>query len=226
MLDKGGIKASVIESGISQLASQPAVYFVSETTHKSLSLEIPVKQMQVSTVRQGFVFTITFRALPSQWDALVPEFELLANGFRFTGVLLESTHVLKDSDMGSLEEAPSGGHAREKERFERTVPVFWSCVILSIISIGLMLKTTPIKVSSNDDLRALRRQKRKGWIAVNFLTMLFLAYCTSLNGFPQGDPITTIIPSLAGYSTVGLIIALPIVWICYAPMRAKAPRGL
>ncbi len=225
MLEKRGLSVKVVESGRTQLANQDAVYFVSEFTHKSLSLETPIKQMQVSTVRQGFVFTLTFRCLPDQWDGLLPEFELLANGFRFTGKLLESTHVVSESDTTPVFDARSAARAREEERFKRAVPIFWGCMVLGVVTIVAMLKAKAVKVTCGDDLRVLRRQKRKGWIAVNFLVTLFLTYCVSLYGIPQGDPLTTIIPALAGYSTVGLIIAFPVVWICYSPMRAKTPKG-
>lgn len=73
--------AKLIEHGPTTLSNQAAYYFVTDLTHRVLGLEAPMRQIQVQTVRNRNVYTITFRTDPGHLPESLKEFVLITAGF-------------------------------------------------------------------------------------------------------------------------------------------------
>ena len=73
--------AKLVESGRTNLSSQPARFYITEVTARSFGVEVPFKQMQVQTFRNGYVFTVTCRTEPERFDTMLPVFRLIMAGF-------------------------------------------------------------------------------------------------------------------------------------------------
>jgi hypothetical protein len=71
----------LIESGSTNLSSQPAKFYVTEMTVKSFGVDVPYKQLQVQTARNGNVYTLTCRTAPERFEKMLPVFKLIMAGF-------------------------------------------------------------------------------------------------------------------------------------------------
>ena len=81
--------AKLVKHGPTSLSNQQAYYFVTDVTHHVLGAEVPMRQIQVQTVRKGNVFTITFRSDPEHFSKSITLFELITAGFVLWPELLD-----------------------------------------------------------------------------------------------------------------------------------------
>lgn len=80
-LRKSVPSAKLIKHGPTSLSNQAAYYFITDLTHQVLGIEVPMRQIQVQTVRHSNVYTITFRTDPGSPPANFTVFELITAGF-------------------------------------------------------------------------------------------------------------------------------------------------
>lgn len=73
--------ATVMQTGRTYLSNQEAVFFIITFTFRSVGLEVPMKMIMVQTVRNGRVYTVGCRAVQSEFDRLMPVFQLIFAGF-------------------------------------------------------------------------------------------------------------------------------------------------
>lgn len=80
-LKKAYSDVRILESGKTELSSQPAFYVLAEFTVKYLGLEFPTRALQVQTLKRGYVYTLTFRTEPERFEKMYPVFLTIAHGF-------------------------------------------------------------------------------------------------------------------------------------------------
>lgn len=73
----------LVEHAPTTLSNQAAHYFITDLTHRVLGIEVPMRQLQLLTVRKGNVYTITFRTDPEHFSKRSTLFKLIAAGFVF-----------------------------------------------------------------------------------------------------------------------------------------------
>ncbi|HKQ49379.1 MAG TPA: hypothetical protein VJZ71_15015 [Phycisphaerae bacterium] len=222
-LKKAGLRAKILDSGQTTLCSQAAVFYESSVEHTSLNLKIPIQQLQVITIRQGFVFTLTFRTVPHEWQRFREEFEILAGGFRFTGPLVHNQVAGLDSGNEHIASRPNAS-SDEAEKLRMATPVVLMCVVLGAIIVLALVSSGRSKTSTAADIAILRNRKKKGRVAVQILMSLMVLNGLYLNGLPHGDLMTAIIPEFFGMFAGAFVISYLIVWVCYPPMRMRIPR--
>lgn len=71
----------LVEHAPTTLSNQAAHYFITDLTHRVLGIEVPMRQLQLLTVRKGNVYTITFRTDPEHFSKRSTLFKLMAAGF-------------------------------------------------------------------------------------------------------------------------------------------------
>lgn len=67
--------------GETTLSNQPAYYLIIDYTFSSAGIDIPIRQMQIFTGRDGINYTITLRCDPALWSERSQSLRLLATGF-------------------------------------------------------------------------------------------------------------------------------------------------
>lgn len=72
---------ALIEHGPTHLSSQPGYYYITTMTVRSFGFDIPNKQLQIHTLRDGYGYTITCRTEPERFDEMLPIFKLMLAGF-------------------------------------------------------------------------------------------------------------------------------------------------
>ncbi len=73
--------ATAIKNGKTFLSNQEAVYNIVKFTYRSFDIEVPIKMIQIQTVRSGYIYTFACRTSSERFDEMLPTFQLIATGF-------------------------------------------------------------------------------------------------------------------------------------------------
>ncbi len=75
--------ARLVDNGKIYLSQRDAAYMVYEYTYRAVGVEVPIKQLQIITVKDGYMYTLAFRTAKEQYNNMFPIFQLMAGGFSF-----------------------------------------------------------------------------------------------------------------------------------------------
>lgn len=73
--------ATIIKNGRTFLSNQEAVYNIIKFTFRSFGIEVPMKMIQIQTVKSGHVYTVSCRTSSDRFDEMMPIFQLIIAGF-------------------------------------------------------------------------------------------------------------------------------------------------
>lgn len=74
----------LVNHGDTTISNQAAYFVVVDYTQSSAGVEVPIRQIQFITGRDGINYTITMRGAPESWSDQLTLFTLLATRFIFT----------------------------------------------------------------------------------------------------------------------------------------------
>ena len=73
--------ATVIESGKTYLSNQEAFYTITKYTFRSFGIEVPMKMLQIQTLKNGYIYTVACRTSQERYDEMLPSFQAIIAGF-------------------------------------------------------------------------------------------------------------------------------------------------
>ena len=73
--------ATVIESGKTYLSNQEAFYTITKYTFRSFGIEVPMKMLQIQTLKNGYIYTVACRTSQERYDEMFPFFQAIIAGF-------------------------------------------------------------------------------------------------------------------------------------------------
>jgi hypothetical protein len=71
----------IIERDKTFISNQEAYYSIATFTFRSMGNEIPMKMIQVQTVKLGFAYTVTARTSAERFDSMLPTYKEMMMGF-------------------------------------------------------------------------------------------------------------------------------------------------
>lgn len=71
----------LINGGKSYLSQLEAVFYVAEFTYRTFGVEVPMKMLQIQTIKKGYVYVLGFRCPSERFNDMFPIFQNIAAGF-------------------------------------------------------------------------------------------------------------------------------------------------
>ncbi len=121
--------ATLVESGTTELCNLRAPFLVYDGVHKALGLDVSMRHLQVSLLREGYLFMLTFRSPSERYEELFPLFQVIAAGFVVGPFASDAKSGLSAAPSGRVDlvtsDAPRNGalrhwstlSAEEQDRF-------------------------------------------------------------------------------------------------------------
>ena len=85
--------ATIIDSGKTYLSNQEAFYTISKYTFHSFGIEIPMKMIQIQTVKDRYVYTVACRTSIDRFNEMLPAFQMIFAGFLIKDTKMEDTAI-------------------------------------------------------------------------------------------------------------------------------------
>lgn len=85
--------ATIIESGKTYLSNQEAFYTITKYTFRSFGIEVPMKMIQIQTVKDRYVYTVACRTSLDRFDEMFPVFQMIIAGFLIKDTKIEDPAI-------------------------------------------------------------------------------------------------------------------------------------